>query len=159
MNPTDPPSPPTPNDLRAGLATQISKATKDNVRGVVMTCRPGEDFVDCFHRIETEHAIEDYFFIIPPDTKMHGTEWEGGMLTRDFKYGRYSKITLFLHEDLATTSDDGARVPAFQKGQRTRYLESLVKLAQSVRWWRDYEHLADQVVMHARALLDNMTSE
>lgn len=124
-----------------------------------MDCEPSEDPLECFNRLEDSHDIDTYFFIVPWNSKMHGTEWEGGMLARDFKYGRYPAINLFLDTTFSSIDDDGAKIPQFQEGQRTRYLNSLVNLSHSVRWWRDYENLADQVAMTARAIFEDFLAE
>jgi hypothetical protein len=124
-----------------------------------MECRPAENLVACFERLERENNISHYYFILPANAKMHGTTFEAGMLSRDFKYGQYSHIVAFIDESLAVRDAHGELVHRFQKNELTNYLGAMLDLTPAVRWWKSIEHLIDQVGMQACTLLDDISPD
>ena len=101
-----------------------------------------------FHRLETQHHVERYIIIVPPQTKILGTVFEGGMLVRDFHYGRNPEIMCFFHETFAKTDGRG-QVTFTDQGKRTRYLESLAAKAHHVGFWADPEELVPMILRWA----------
>lgn len=146
------PDPFSPKHLRQAAASLIEDEAP-NRRGIVMDPadqHEGESDGDVFHRLEQEHDVDAYFVIVPMQTKVLGTIFEGGMLERDFHYGMNPSIVLFLEEGFA--EDFGGGVYRFTaKGKRTRYLESLAERAHHVHVWDSFEGLIDAVLEWAMA--------
>lgn len=109
--------------------------------------KAGEGVADLFRRIEVEEKVDAYFVLVPLRTKVLGTVFEGGMLQRDFHYGRSPRIVLFLERGFA--KEDGGAYTFTVKGKRTRYLESLAEGAEHVLFWDSYEELLDAVATWA----------
>lgn len=103
-----------------------------------------------FHRIEQEHRIGHYFLILPPGCKVLGTVFEGGMLERDFHWGRDPAIVLFLHRSIAQV--DGGRITFVEQGKRTRYLESVASRAHDVVFWETVEELERHALKRSRLI-------
>ncbi len=146
----------TPNALRRLAAERIQSATADAVRGLIMDAEdqlPGEDPATFFERLEDQYAVDHYFLIVPRHAKMHGTVWEGSALRRDHKYGRHPHLVLFLESGTLRGSD--AQGYTFtMKGQRTRYLESLLAMGGPVEFWSNATALLAGIERHARALAE-----
>lgn len=144
------PDPFTPKHLREAAAAVIQD--EDPARqGVVMDPgdqREGESDGDFFHRLEDEHDVDAYFIIVPMQTKVLGTIFEGGMLERDFHYGQNPTVLLFLEQGFARR-EDGGTYTFTAKGKRTRYLESLAERAHHVHFWETFEELIDAVLTWA----------
>lgn len=98
-----------------------------------------------FHRLEKENRVERYIIIVPPRCKVLGTVFEGGMLERDFHYGRNPVIVCLFHSEFAGPESHD-RVTFTEKGKRTHYLESLAQRAHHVGFWDEPEELIDAVV-------------
>lgn len=147
------PDPFTPKHLREAIASIIEE--EDPARqGVVMDPggqREGEADGEYFHRLEEEHDVDAYFVLVPRRTKVLGTIFEGGMLERDFHYGKNPTVLLFLERGFARHEGSGTYTFT-AKGKRTRYLESLAERAHHVHLWETLEDLVDAVVTWA--LLD-----
>ena len=105
--------------------------------------RTGEGPADFFRRLEVEARIDAYFFIVPLRAKVLGTVFEGGMLQRDFHYGRPPRVAMFLQRGFARESKGGLTFTA--KGKRTRYLESLAAEAEHVALWDSFDELLELV--------------
>lgn len=132
-----------PRDLRRAAALLIAKDSDGRRLGFVMDPseqRPGEDEADFFRRLEVEHLVDAYFIILPDRAKVLGTVFEGGMLVRDFHFGRSPRIVLFA-EDSVIKSDGRGAFEFVSKGRRTRYLRSLATRAEHVVVWRGLERL------------------
>lgn len=140
----------TPKHLREALAAHI--ALEGPVReGVVMDPadqREGESDGDFFHRLEREHDVDAYFIVVPTQTKVLGTIFEGGMLERDFHYDEDPTVLLFLQEGFAR-DHGGGEYEFTAKGKRTRYLETLAERAHHVAFWDAFEELLDKVLTWA----------
>jgi hypothetical protein len=111
----------------------------------------GEDDSDFFRRLEVERGVDSYFIIVPPQAKVLGTVFEGGMLIRDLHYGRRSTFSLFPSASSVEIRDDG-EVVFLEKGKRTQYLRSLARKALHFQPWDDMEDLREAVL--SRALID-----
>ena len=150
------PGPFTPKALRLQAAACIARASRGEILGLVMdpkAQRPDEDDAAFFHRLETEHAIETYFIIVPLQTKVLGTVFEGGMLVRDFQWGRTPRIVLFVQDGFAEEDEDGGFVFT-EAGKRTRYLESLANRAHHVQKWDTFETRMDVIQEWAEAVTE-----
>ena len=137
----------TPKALRLQAAACIARATQGEIQAVVMDPKaqlPDEDDAAFFHRLEVERQTETYFIIVPTRAKVLGTVFEGGMLVRDFQWGRNPRILLFLQEGFAEEDEDGG-FTFTEAGKRTRYLESLANNAHHVERWSTFEGLMDAV--------------
>lgn len=140
----------TPKHLREAAAA-ILEDEDPTRQGVVMdpeAQEEGESDGEFFHRLEDEHDVDAYFVIVPMRTKVLGTVFEGGMLERDFHYGRNPTVLLFLEEGFARNEGDGAYT-FIAKGKRTRYLESIAERAHHVHLWETLEGLIDAVLAWA----------
>ena len=145
----------TPKHFRLELAAHIDAESEGTVRAVVMddSLRPkdqpemGND--ELFRFIETTYAVDEYFIIVPADSKVLGTIFEGGMLVRDFHHGQRPKISLFLDERFAVVDDSGG--VTFSPGKRTQYLRDLLKRAHNVLYWNCLEDVLDLVAEQATA--------
>jgi len=109
---------------------------------------PSESDADLFRRIEVSSGVDAYFIVLPLRTKVLGTVFEGGMLQRDFHYGRRPRIALFMEEGTARADHQG-HWGFLTKGKRTRYLESLADRSEHVGLWADFDDLLDQVLAWA----------
>lgn len=140
----------TPKHLREAAAALIEDEDPSR-QGVVMDPddqEEGESDGDFFHRLETEHDVDAYFIVVPTRTKVLGTVFEGGMLERDFHYGRNPTVLLFLEEGFARHEGQGTyRFKA--KGKRTRYLETLAERAHHVHLWETFEELTEAILTWA----------
>ena len=146
-------SPYQPRHLRVAAASLLAKDSGGRRLGFVMdpsVQRPAEDEADLFRRLELEHRVDAYFIVLPARTKVLGTVFEGGMLVRDFHFGRNPRIVLFVEESVIE-SDGRGRFEFIAKGKRTRYLRSLVTRAEHVVVWRGVERLLASIVDAADA--------
>jgi hypothetical protein len=110
------PSPFTPKHLREAAAVKIDAESKGQVKGVIMDPklqREGEDDATFFHRLEQEHAIETYFFIMPLHCKPLGT-------TFDVDANRHRD----LHGKAAAAISGIERVVSAELKHRARLLEA-----------------------------------
>lgn len=145
------PSPFTPRHLREAAAVKIETESRGRVKPILMDPklqRPQEDEASFFRRLELEHAIGTYFFIMPLHCKPLGTAFEAGLLQRDFQWGRNPSVLLFVQEGFAAV-DEKENWNFKEKGHRTRYLSSFAGVAQNVQSWKNYEILIDDVVSWA----------
>lgn len=149
----------TPKDLRRCAAEHLVRASGGEVRGVIMDPKEqqeGEDDLAFFQRLEQEHDIQAYFIVLPLGAKIHGTFWEGAMLSRDKLRGENPRIALFIQDGFAREDDDGVihfDTPA-AKGKRLPYLTAFVnKYVNHVELWTSFEGLVDLIEQRGRALL------
>jgi hypothetical protein len=145
------PSPFTPKHIREAAAIKIEAESRGNVRAIIMDPKdqhPGEDDATFFQRLEKEHNIETYFFVMPLNCKPHGLTFEAGMIQRDFQWGRNPAVLLFVQEGVADV-DDKENWNFKEKGHRTRYLSSFAGLAHNVQPWKNIEIVVDDIVSWA----------
>lgn len=150
LNPLPPVA--TPKQIRQAMAVRIGRDSAGHWQGIVMDPTGqgnDEDDADFFHRLEKENNVQAYYFFVPNSGKFVGTAFEAGMLRRDFHYGENPRISLFLEAGFLTWNDDGTAEPAL-KGKRTRYITSVVNVAQHVEEWRSLEESFDRIVRRAR---------
>jgi len=112
--------------------------------------RSGEDDADFFRRLEIVEGVDAYFIILPSRAKLLGTIFEGGMLVRDFHYGRAPSLTLFVERPLIAADGRGG-FEFVARGKRTRYLRSLVGRAHHVQIWETVEELLASILDRADA--------
>jgi len=140
-----------PRHLRLAAASMLAEDSGRRRTGVVMDPSsqwPGEDEADFFRRLEVECLVDAYFIVLPARAKLLGTVFEGGMLVRDFHFGRNPKIVLFVEESVIQPDARG-RFEFVAKGKRTRYLRSLVIRAEHVVVWNRVERLLASIVDYA----------
>lgn len=144
----------TPKDFRLEIKNVVERESEGAVKAVVMddSLRPvgkklGDD--ELFHHIERYHGVTRYFIVIPSRAKVLGTIFEGGMLVRDFHYGRNPKIVLLIEDAYANPDDEGNY--EWAKGKRTAYLTSLAARAHHVDTWSSLEECLELAVEHALA--------
>lgn len=141
----------TPKALRFEMAAAIERESDKLVDAVVMEDalrpHPHANDADTFRHIEVSRGVDAYFIVVPDRAKVLGTIFEGGMLVRDHQFGRAPRVALFLESSYAEPLDDGDY--AFAKGKRTRYLNSLVDVAEHVQTWRSMGEAVEQVLSWA----------
>jgi len=141
-----------PRHLRSVAAELIARESAGLRYGFLMETagqRHDEDDAGFFRRLELDNRVDAYFVILPARAKVLGTVFEGGLLVRDFHFGRDPRIVLFVEARLLDSGFDG-RFEFVAKGKRTRYLRSLVARAQSVIRWADVEGLFESIVAWSR---------
>jgi len=142
-----------PRHLRMAAVELIARVSSSQRLGIVMDPteqHPGEDNANFFRRLEVDHLVDAYFLILPSRSKVLGTVFEGGMLVRDFQFGRNPKIVLFIEARLLGPDLAGG-FEFIAKGKRTRYLRSLLARAQYVIRWSEIEELLASVTALAMA--------
>lgn len=144
----------TPKHFRLEIKHAIERDSEGRVKAVVMddSLKPkGKDLKDdeLFHHIETTLHVTRYFIIVPNRTKVLGTIFEGGMLVRDFHYGRNPEIVLLFEDEYANADEEGNF--SWTKGKRTEYLTSLAARAHHVDTWGSLEECLDLAVEQALA--------
>lgn len=145
------PSPFTPKNVREAAAVKIDAESKGQVKGVIMDPklqRAGEDDAKFFQRLEKDHSISTYFFVLPLQCKPLGTTFEAGMLQRDFQWGRNPSVLLFVQEGVAV-ADANENWDFKERGHRTKYLASFASVAHNVQTWKNFETLVDDIVSWA----------
>jgi hypothetical protein len=134
-------------------AEVIGRDSSGKRSGIIMDSadqRPREDDATFFRRLEIDHRVDAYFVFLPARAKVLGTVFEGGMLIRDFQFGRNPRIVLFVEAHLLAPDWRGG-FEFVAKGKRTRYLRSLIARTHSVIRWTEADELLSSVVALAGA--------